>query len=783
MDAERWRKVKEVLDAALSTEREHWAALLDSQCAGDPELRQQVVSLLGGLDEARTFLAAPPAALAAALIHETEENAPRSRYEGRRLGAYRLMREVGRGGMSRVFLAERADGQFEHQVAVKLLRAGFDSDVDVERFRAERQVLASLNHASIARLIDGGVTDEGLPYLVLEYVDGEPVDRYCKLRSLTIKQRLEVFLSVAEAVHHAHLQGIVHRDLKPSNILVTPTGLVKLLDFGLAKMLEQGVTGEAPSTRTGFRWMTPEYAAPEQIRGDTIVPATDVYQLGAVLYQLLAARTPFGARNRSLHELEMATLNLEPETLAAAVGTDLNAIVQKALRKSTEERYASALDFAEDIRRYLGGRPVHARRLTIPYRARRFVIRNRIQLAGTAFSALLAGAMAVVVAINRGWFSSGPGQSVAVVEAGDLTRNLLVTLDTTRAFDSTAARSMVLRGVAKARELAREPAAQAALLDAAGRVYSRLGESEPSIALLQEALVVRSALNGAAQRSIAPPSAPKFASRKLLFVRPGDVYMMDPDGSNEIRITNSPQAWNNDPAWAPDSSRILLSRDVAGAHAIFIMNADGSGMTQVTAPPPGWRDDLAVPLGSRIIFCRRDGRGGGRLYAVNVDGTDLRPVTPGPNDDDPAPSPRDNVLVYRGGNDIYVLDLASGAVKRLTNTPAVYKAGLAVSPDGSQIVFTRIDSGRFEQIFIMNVDGTNMRRVSRGDHYDFLPRWSPDGKRIAFTSQRDGSNGVYSMRLDGSDVRDLSRTPASLAMRPGRNVLQVNETLWAWMKY
>ena len=774
MDTDGWPKVKQVLDVVLSKDPEHWPEILDAECGSDAGLRKEVEKFLGHVNEAQGFLENPPAGLAAALIRENEEETLRTHYEGRRLGAYRLTREIGRGGMSRVFLAERADGEFRQQVAIKLLRAGFDSDVDVERFRAERQVLASLNHPGIARLMDGGLTADALPFLVLEYVDGEPIDSFCEGRSLTTKQRVEVFVEVLAAVQHAHQQGIVHRDLKPSNILVTSTGAVKLLDFGLAKMLEDGMTGGAASTRTGFRWMTPEYAAPEQIRGKTILPATDVYQLGAVLYQLLSGRTPFGARGRSLHELEMAALNIEPASLRGQVGTDLDAIVRKALRKSPQERYATAAELKADLYRYLAGRPVHARRQTLSYRGRQFVVRNQRQLISGAFLTVLGGAAAASISARR---------SRQDLQISNMTRQLQRMLDTTTSFfDSAAARSLVQKGIASAATVP-EPTVQADLLDASGRVLFRLGEAERSFGLLQEALVIRSRANSnpAVQRQVAP--LPKLASRKLLFVRPGDVYMINPDGSEEVRLTNSPQAWNSDPSWAPDSARILLSRSVGGAHAIFIMNVDGSGMTQISAPPPGWRDDIAVPLGNRIIFCRRDGRGGGRLYSVKPDGTDLRPITSGPKDDDPAPAPSGKFLAYRAGNDIYVLDVETRKVKRLTNTPGLYKAGLAISPDETRIVFTRIDPGRFEQIFIMNIDGANTQRVSRGDYYDFLPRWSPDGQRIAFTSQRDGSNGIYSMATDGSDVRDLSRTPASLAMRPGMSMLQVNEILWAWMKY
>ena len=778
MDADRWQTVKHVLDTALATDPARWPVLLDEKCAGDPDLRREVEELLKGVDDLPEFLSAPPAALAAAIIDEAEEqHAPRVRYEGRRLGAYRIVKEIGRGGMSRVFLAERADGHFEQQVALKLLRAGFDSDVDVERFRAERQVLAALNHPHIARLMDGGVTDDGLPYLVLEYIDGLPIDEYCRGHSLSIRHRLELFLSVADAVHYAHSRAVVHRDLKPSNILVTHDGTSKLLDFGLAKMLEEGVTGEGPSTRTGFRWMTPDYAAPEQVRGESISARTDVYQLGAVLYELLTGHTPFGAARRTLHDLEMAALKQEPASLTREFGADVDAIVRKALQKSPDERYANVGEMAKDIRRHLAGHPIQARRQTWMYRGRRFVLRHRIQLSGAALIAVTAGTMAVVITIK------GVAESTEVLRARELTRSVLALSDTTSApnssFDSTAARRLANRVGAVASQVDHDTVVHAELLEAVGRLYERLGDEEQSFAMLQNALIARNGPRLTIPASHRPSTG---IAAKMLFLRPGDVYMMDADGANEVRVTNSPQAIHECPAWAPDG-RILVSRLTATARAILVMKVDGTGMVQLTAPPPGWVDNIPVGLGAQVVFVRHDRRGRSRLYRVALDGTDLTPLTRGQNDNDPAPSPNGDFLVFRSNNDIARLDLQTGAIEQLTDTPSSYKAGLAVSPDGKRVVFTRTDPGRLEQIFVINIADRRITRVSRGDYYDFLPRWSPDGERIGFTSFRDGSNGVFSMRVDGSDVRDLSRTPGNLAMQPGRSVLQVTETLWAWMKY
>ena len=397
MDVERSREIQRILKSVLSVEEAAWPQALLAACAGDAELRRDVEALLARVDRAETFLETPVIDVAAAFVVECESAATYARQEGRRIGAFEVVRELGRGGMSRVFLAQRADGQYEQQVALKLLRPGLDSEVDVVRFRAERQILASLDHPNIARLLDGGITDDGLPYIVLEHVDGEPIDRYCAAHQLTVRARLQLFLCVLDAVEYAHRSSIVHRDLKPSNILVRTDGTLKLLDFGLAKIQESYPSGTAAPTATTMRWMTPEYAAPEQVRGAPATERTDVYQLGAVLYELIGGQTPFGDRARTTHKLETAILEEEPAPLPAAVDREVAAIVFKALRKTPAERYPSPGELAADVRRYLSGDLVHARDQTLWYRTRRMIARRRTPVAtGVVVAAVVLAAFLLV---------------------------------------------------------------------------------------------------------------------------------------------------------------------------------------------------------------------------------------------------------------------------------------------------------------------------------------------------------------------------------------------------
>lgn len=429
MTPERWNQIEALLDEALDLDPAGWEAFLNEACVGDPELRREVVALLQAEAEAPDFLEADAAAFVAPLLPEL----PRSRSIavpgeiGQHLGPYRLVREIGHGGMSVVYLGERDDGQFKQAVAVKLLRhLGGDREERIRRFKAERQILASLQHPHIARVYDGGVTEGGWPYLVMAYIEGQPITEYCDDEQLGIEERLALFGAVCEAVQHAHQRFVVHRDLKPSNILVTREGIVKLLDFGIAKLLneEEG----AAVTQTGMRVMTPAYAAPEQVRGGTITTATDVYALGIMLYELLSGHRPYDVHGRSASDIENLICNHEPSRPSTAVqrarktGTtssvlpeaisearatelealqrrlrgDLDYIVLKALRKEPERRYASAEALLDDIRNHLAHQPVTARKGTLAYRSGKFIRRHAWPLSVVAGGLLLAAVFLMV---------------------------------------------------------------------------------------------------------------------------------------------------------------------------------------------------------------------------------------------------------------------------------------------------------------------------------------------------------------------------------------------------
>ena len=334
---ERFRRVDAIFDAALDLPVEEQAAFIDRECGGDESLRAEVLGLMRAYHHADSVLDSPAARLAAPLLDGAA--AIGGPVPGR-IGPFRVVREMGRGGMGRVLLGERDDGQFEQRVAIKVIHQGGPGVL--RRFVEERRILALLEHPGIARLVDGGITEQGLPYFAMELVEGEPIDRYCETHDLTLDQRLELFIGVCDAVAYAHQHLVVHRDLKPSNILVTARGQVKLLDFGIAKLI--GGPEREDLTRTGFLVMTPEFAAPEQIRGTPISSATDVYALGVLLYQILTGSRPYDLRGRSPAEVERIVCveapprpsSRAPAPLARRLRGDLDLIVLTALQKEQE---------------------------------------------------------------------------------------------------------------------------------------------------------------------------------------------------------------------------------------------------------------------------------------------------------------------------------------------------------------------------------------------------------------------------------------------------------------
>ena len=389
MTPERWQRVETLFQAALDRSPAERPAFLDHACGGDADLRREVEAMLAADAQAGAFLMASPLGEAKPWP-TTPYGGPMA---GRRVGAYRLLREIGQGGMGSVYLAERADAAFQKQVAVKFLRHGLGAEAARRRFHSERQILARLDHPHIARLLDGGTAEGGWPYIVMEYVEGQPIDAYCAERSRSVSERLRLFRSVCAAVGYAHQHLVVHRDLKPSNILVTPAGEPKLLDFGIAKLLDPGPADLIVDTATAARPMTPQYASPEQARGEPVTTASDVYSLGVLLYELLTGSRPYQVQGHTPQQVERIICDTEPPKPSAAAPRlgrwltgDLDNIVGMALRKEPARRYTSVQEFSEDIRRHMENQPVVATSDTFRYRLRKFLRRHR---AGVAAATLI----------------------------------------------------------------------------------------------------------------------------------------------------------------------------------------------------------------------------------------------------------------------------------------------------------------------------------------------------------------------------------------------------------
>ena len=503
---ERFREADALFDAALDLPPGERDEYVDRACEGDSELSTAVKRLLRAHERAEGFLGSAAAEVAAPLLARILSTPPHAE----RVGAYRVVREIGRGGMGAVYLGERDDGQFRQRAALKLARGGIGTDYLTRRFLEERQILASLEHPHIARLLDGGVTEDGLPWFAMEYVEGDPIDAYCDAHGLTVEQRLTLFLDVCDAVQYAHRNLVIHRDLKPSNILVTHDGSLKLLDFGITRLLAPGheVT-EFPGS--GLRLMTLAYASPEQIRGESVTTASDVYALGVLLYEVLTGRHPFRTPAVEAAELQRRILEERPAR-PSAVATlsrnragrlrgDLDAIVLKALEKSPERRYATAEQLATDVERHLARRTVAARPHTWQYRAASLFRRNPVAVtAGMAFVLLLI-ASSVVTAVQGARIRAQARRLAAENQKTEQVAALLTGLfavsdpENARGHMVTA-RELLDQGAARAeRELANQPDVQARMLDAMGVAYGGLGVYDPAKSLLERALALRRRLH------------------------------------------------------------------------------------------------------------------------------------------------------------------------------------------------------------------------------------------------------------------------------------------------
>jgi serine/threonine protein kinase/tetratricopeptide (TPR) repeat protein len=536
MTPERWKQIRQLAEIALEEDLAQRSLLLKQACKDDDELRAEVESLIASCEAAEGFLEAPALVNASQLF---AANFDRS-IVGSMIGPYRVIREIGRGGMGAVYLAVRDDDQYKKQVAIKLVRRGMDTDFIVDRFRHERQILASLDHPNIARLLDGGTTMDGLPYFVMEHIEGSPINQYCDDRSLSTTERVKLFQTVCSAVQYAHQNLVVHRDIKPSNIIVTPEGVPKLLDFGIAKLLARDAVGQSQAaTVTMLRPMTPDYASPEQVLGRAITTAADIYSLGVLLYELLTGRRPYHIKRYTPQEIEEVICKQEPDKPSTAIhrveavtdaGTaadtaptpeaisavreahpeklrrrlrgDLDNIVLMAMRKEPQRRYASVEQFSEDLRRHLEGLPVIARKDTFRYRAEKFVRRHKIGMAmATVMLALVVGAIVIVLAESR----RATRERDKAERVSAFLVDIFKVADPGEARGKTiTAREILDKGAERLEvELKDQPEVQATLMNTVGLVYRSLGLYDSAAQLMEKSLTIRREVLGDEHKDVA----------------------------------------------------------------------------------------------------------------------------------------------------------------------------------------------------------------------------------------------------------------------------------------
>jgi serine/threonine-protein kinase len=539
----RWPEIDRIFEAALDLPPADRPAYVDQTCGEDGALRESVLGLLEAAGDSADLFGPSSVVLRAALTGPEPATGGGARLDrGEVVGSWRITGELGRGGMATVYEAERADGAFEQRVAIKVLDRGPESGDVVARFLSERQILSGLEHPNIARLLDGGTTSEGRPYLVMEKVEGEPVTKWADARSLSLRGRLDLFRQIAEAVGYAHARLIVHRDLKPANVMVGGDGRVRLLDFGIAKLLDSPENDQATAPAMTL-WMTPQYAAPEQILGRPVTTATDVHGLGVVLYELLSGHRPFGGDllggfelqksiceeapdrpstvvKRTVERTARSQVAITPRAVAAARSTDpvalrreldgdLDAIVLKALRKEPEARYATVQALLDDIERYVTGFPIRAHTGAWAYRARKFVKRNWLATSAAAAIVVILAGSSVLLSIEQRQTTIERDRATRQATNAQLVIDFLGDVfrgqhpDQAPA-DTITARELLAWGTERIdTAFADRPDVQAELLSVMGRAHQNLGLLDESVALHERSVAMRREVYGDSSPEVA----------------------------------------------------------------------------------------------------------------------------------------------------------------------------------------------------------------------------------------------------------------------------------------
>jgi Tol biopolymer transport system component/serine/threonine protein kinase len=778
LSPERWQRVKDVLGTCLGLAASERAAYLDSACGDDAEVRAEVESLMASYDEADDVLERP--------LHPADD---RDLLAGRTAGEYRLVREIGEGGMSRVYLAERTGPGEPRQAAIKVIKRGMDYEFVLRRFRHERRIMGALDHPNIAKLIGGGSTEEGIPYFVIEHIPGLAIDRYCDEKRLTVRARLELFLTVCAAVSYAHERGVVHRDIKPGNILITPEGVPKLLDFGIAKVVDPSHwTLSFDMTASVLRLMTPEYASPEQVKGEYIFEPTDIYSLGVLLYEMLTGHHPYQKRSGAAHELARAICEEEPARpssmamhreevsrlasgapvlvtpeevsefrhtqpgeLRKSLAGDLDNIVLMALRKEPRRRYASVREMAEDIRRHLDGRPTTARKDGVPYRTGKMIGRHRKgMMAAVAIPALVLlgigawrwaglregvaeeGAprvrpLTTLPGNERQPAFSPDGRSVAFVWGGEDGKNADIYV---RPLDGA------LRRVTQDKA---EDASPAWSPDGSRIAYLRTKHNQTEVILAAQA--------SGAQVSVA------------------DVF------PNRIEATGRHLDW------LPDGSQLAVV-DKAPAEApfsIYLVGVADGRKTKLTKPPPGSIGDSSPaisPDGKWVSFLRSPSSGVSEVWAMPLDrGGEERRLT---FDDREVLSqtwtPDGGGIVFasnRGGGYALWRIAARGGTARRVPGAGEGVSEPAFSRDGRRLVFSQFfRDANIWRAEVGGEPGAAPRKLISSSGYDSSAQYSADGRRIAFRSDRSGFHEIWVCDGEGRNARQVTHFNGPLTGSP-----------------